>query len=110
MWQISTFKTNTDFDQGPMENLEALLRSLPTIATTRRFGRQPPKLKDRPQYSVSQQYPVEISDRRKQLYPKMRELQRQGRRANIVYDILIVDGRPYDPPPRRGPQDARAGR
>jgi hypothetical protein len=69
-----------------------------------------PKLKDRPQYSVSQQYPVEISDRRKQLYPKMRELQRQGRRANIVYDILIVDGRPYDPPPRRGPQDARAGR
>ena len=59
---------------------------------------------------MSQQYPVEISDRRKQLYPKMRELQRQGRRANIVYDILIVDGRPYDPPPRRGPQDARAGR
>jgi len=30
-----------------------------------------PKLKDRPQYSVSQQYLVEISDRRKQLYPKM---------------------------------------
>ena len=59
---------------------------------------------------MSHQYSVEISDRRKQLYPKMKELQRQGRRASIVYNRLIVDGRPYDPPSRRGPQDARDGR
>ena len=63
-----------------------------------------PKLQGKPQYSVSQQYPTEISKRRQKLYPKMKELQRQGKRANLVYDRLIVDGRPYDPPPHREPQ------
>jgi hypothetical protein len=38
-----------------------------------------PKLQDKLQYTVSQQYFVEISDRLKQRYPKMKELKRQGR-------------------------------
>ena len=59
------------------------------------------KLKDKPQFSISQQYPTEISSRRQKLYPKMKEFQRQGKRATLVYDKLIVDGRPYDPPPKR---------
>ena len=30
----------------------------------------------------------------------MKEFQRQGKRATLVYDKLIADGRP-DPPPQR---------
>ena len=59
----------------------------------------PDKLKLKPQFSVYQQYPQEISDRRKKLVPKLKEFQRQDRRAKIVYDKLIVDGRQYIPPP-----------
>ena len=61
-----------------------------------------PKLKSK-DFSISQQYPPEINERRKQLYPKMKELQRLGKRANLVYDQLIVDGRPYDPTARGDP-------
>ena len=69
-----------------------------------------PKLQDKPQYSVSEQYSGEISNRRKQLYPKMKELQRIGRQPNIVFDRLIIDGRPYDPSPCGDPQYAHDGR
>lgn len=46
-------------------------------------------------YKVYQQYPQEISDRRRQLVPVMKELREQNQRAYIVRDKLFVNGRPY---------------
>lgn len=67
------------------------------------LGEANEKLKNSPRYSVFQQYPVEISERRKALIPKLKEFQRLKRNAKIVYDTLIVDGQPYVPKPRETP-------
>ena len=49
------------------------------------------------QYTVYQQYPREIYERRRNLIPKMKELKRQKHTVKLVYDKLIVDGHPYNP-------------
>ncbi|CAG2200429.1 unnamed protein product [Mytilus edulis] len=54
----------------------------------------PAKLRHKSRYSVQQQYPAEINDRRRALVPKLKEFQRARRNAKIVYDQLIVDGQP----------------
>jgi hypothetical protein len=46
---------------------------------------------------------AEIAERRKRLYLKLKEFQRMGKRATIVYDKLFVDGRPYGPTARNEP-------
>ena len=61
------------------------------------------KLKNKPAFSVYQQYPREIYNRRKLLIPKLKELQRQKCKAKLVYDKLYVDGRPYEFTPHQGP-------
>lgn len=53
-------------------------------------------LNDKPQ-RVYSQYPQEISDRRKELVPIMKQFRDEGRRANIVVDKLYVDGQRYIP-------------
>ena len=55
------------------------------------------KLKAKPQFTVYQQYPREIYERRRNLIPKMKELKRQKHTVKLVYDKLIVDGHPYNP-------------
>lgn len=60
------------------------------------------KLKNKP-FSVYQQYPREINERRKQLIPKMKELKRQKRHVKLIYDKLFVDGEEYRFPTRREP-------
>ena len=45
-------------------------------------------------YFVSEQFPKEISDRRKELVPKMHQAKRDGKNAWISYDTLYIDGRP----------------
>ena len=49
------------------------------------------KLKVKPQFSINQQYPMEIADRRKELFPKMRALRAEGRHVKLVNDQLFVD-------------------
>ncbi|CAC5364943.1 unnamed protein product [Mytilus coruscus] len=61
------------------------------------------KLKNKPQFSIYQQYPREINDRRKKLIPKMKEFKRQRRHAKLVYDKLLVDGEVYNPDAHREP-------
>ena len=48
----------------------------------------PENLRGKHYYKVYQQYPRDIADRRKGLYPKLREYRRQERRAQIVVDQL----------------------
>ncbi|CAC5425438.1 unnamed protein product [Mytilus coruscus] len=57
----------------------------------------PQKLKHKPRFTINQQYPTEISNRRQKLFPKLKELHRSNIRASLVYDQIIINGQPYDP-------------
>lgn len=70
----------------------------------------PNKLKTKPQFSVNQQYPTEISNRRKALIPKLKELQRRGTKASLIYDQIMVDGQPYNPSRDEPPNPIHNGR
>ena len=45
-------------------------------------------------YYVNEQFPKEISDRRRELLPKLHQAKREGKNAWISYDTLYIDGRP----------------
>lgn len=49
------------------------------------------------EFGVNEQYPKEINDRRKELYPYLKSAKRNGKRANLVLDKLYVDGKLFDP-------------
>ena len=49
-------------------------------------------------YGINQQYPPEIEERRRKLYPKLKEAKDNGKRATIIRDKLIIDGKLYVPP------------
>ncbi|XP_052259763.1 uncharacterized protein LOC127864106 [Dreissena polymorpha] len=51
------------------------------------------ELKGTPFY-VNEQFPKEVSDKRRKLVPRMKEARSQGKKAWIAYDILFVDGKP----------------
>ena len=55
--------------------------------------KQGSKLKNT-QYSIYEQFPKEISDRRKKLLPKLKEARRNGKEAWLSYDKLYIDGVP----------------
>jgi hypothetical protein len=50
-----------------------------------------PKLTDKPQFSINQHYPMEVADRRKKLFQKMRALRAKGRHVKLVNDQLFVN-------------------
>ena len=58
-----------------------------------------PKLTDKPQFSINQQYPMEIADRRKKLFPKMRALRAKGRHVKLANDQLFVNHELVNPRP-----------
>lgn len=47
---------------------------------------------------VNEQFPPEIEEKRKTLYPVMRTARKNGHRVKLVRDSLYIDGRPYVPP------------
>ena len=47
-------------------------------------------------FSVFEQYPREINEKRKKLFPKLREAKSNNQRAWISYDKLYIDGRPFN--------------
>ena len=47
-------------------------------------------------FSVFEQYPREINEKRKKLLPKLREAKNNHQRAWISYDTLYIDGRPFN--------------
>lgn len=60
-------------------------------------------------FQINQQFPEEIEQARKSLYPIMKEHMQKGDHVNLVRDILYINGQPYYPeteeeysnPPRR---------
>ncbi|MES9885079.1 MAG: hypothetical protein ABW185_29910 [Sedimenticola sp.] len=58
----------------------------------------PDKLKDKPRYSIREIFPIEIENKRKQLYPIMKRLkQNKNNRVNLFRDKLYLNGSPYIP-------------
>lgn len=55
------------------------------------------KLRGTP-FGISEQFPTEIINRRKKLYPIMREAKQQRRDVVLVRDRLFIDGEQYVPP------------
>ncbi|XP_033749216.1 uncharacterized protein LOC117333908 [Pecten maximus] len=69
----------------------------------------PAKLSTKRQFSINEQFPPEINERRRALYPVFKEAKRNNRQARLKADKLFIDGRPYQPPPQQqyhGPTDA----
>ena len=50
-----------------------------------------------PGYGIHEQFPHTIEERRKQLYPIIKELRTQGNRTKLVKDRLYVNGKLYTP-------------
>ena len=48
-------------------------------------------------YWINEQYPAEIEERRKKLYPVMRQARADNRRVKLVRDVLYIDGDVYTP-------------
>ena len=46
-------------------------------------------------YGIHEQYPQEIEDRRRKLYPVMRQYKQSGHRTKLVRDKLFIDGTLY---------------
>ena len=45
-------------------------------------------------YFVNEQFPKEMSDRRREPLPKMLQAKRDGKTSWLSYDTLYIDGRP----------------
>ncbi|MES9882777.1 MAG: hypothetical protein ABW185_18065 [Sedimenticola sp.] len=58
----------------------------------------PDKLKDKPKYSIREIFPLEIENKRKQLYPIMKRLKlNNNNRVNLFRDKLYLNGSLYIP-------------
>jgi hypothetical protein len=46
---------------------------------------------------VNEQFPPEIEEKRKQLYPVLRQAKKDKKRANLIRDTLYIEGEKYSP-------------
>lgn len=46
---------------------------------------------------ISEQFPEEIAQVRKNLYPELKKAKAQGRKAKMIRDKLIIDGQVFKP-------------
>lgn len=46
---------------------------------------------------VNEQYPPEIVERRKKLYPVMRQVKKEKKQVKLVRDVLYIEGEIYTP-------------
>ena len=52
------------------------------------------KLKGKP-FGINEQFPVEIEEKRRRLYPVMKEAKKKGDKVKLVRDKLFINGEPY---------------
>lgn len=60
------------------------------------------KLKNKP-YSITEQFPREVEDRRRQLYPIRKKARADNLRTKMVRDKLFIEGKLYVPGDQRDP-------
>ena len=53
------------------------------------------RLKGKP-YGINEQFPKEIEDKRKRLYPVMKQAKKDGKGVKMVRDKLFINGQPYN--------------
>jgi hypothetical protein len=46
-------------------------------------------------FSVSEQFPQEIIEKRKLLYPEIKKTKEAGKKAKLVRDKLIIEGKEF---------------
>ena len=61
-------------------------------------------------FSVNEQYPVEINERSQSLQSKHREERQNNNRAVLRYEKLYINGIPWIPPPNLRPNSPRPNR
>ncbi|XP_062568377.1 uncharacterized protein LOC134230565 [Saccostrea cucullata] len=49
------------------------------------------------QFGISEQFPREINEKRKKLYPYYKAAKQQERKAQLIFDKLIIDGELFTP-------------
>ncbi|KAK3083528.1 hypothetical protein FSP39_024796 [Pinctada imbricata] len=49
------------------------------------------------QFGIREQFPTDVAERRRILYPVMRDARNDGSRVRLVRDRLYINGRYYDP-------------
>ena len=66
------------------------------------------RLKGKP-YSIHEQFPSSVEDRRKKLYPVAKRARQAGRKTRMVRDKLFIDGKLYEEsdPPQTDPRSYR---
>lgn len=52
------------------------------------------KLKGK-QFGISEQFPIEIERKRKELYPVMKKAKKEGKKVKLVRDKLYINGKPH---------------
>lgn len=55
---------------------------------------------------VNEQFPPEIEERRRKLYPVLRQAKKDHRKVKLVRDVLYIDGQEYIPPIGSAPRAA----
>lgn len=68
----------------------------------------PVSLKGKDNYSIFEQFPKEIQERRKRLIPKLKAAKRNGKNAKLVVDKLYIEGQLYDQEMEREEIERRA--
>lgn len=63
----------------------------------------PGKLAEKKEYSVYEQFPPEVTERRKILYPMYKDAKRRGQKATLKADKLYINGRHISPHPPAQP-------
>lgn len=55
-------------------------------------------------FYVNEQFPPEIEQKRKKLYPVMRQAKKENKRTKLVRDVLYINGEMYTPPTESTPK------
>ena len=58
------------------------------------------------QYGINRQFPQEIEQARRSLYPVMKQMRSEGKQVKLVRDMLFVDGELYEPNGASGIHDS----
>ena len=87
---VHRFKTNGDNRRAPIVARFLYHRDLEYVLSVAH------RLKGK-SYGIREQFPPEIEQRRKKLYPAMKQARQQNRQVTLVRDRLYIDNELYNP-------------
>lgn len=60
-------------------------------------------------YGINEQFPKEINEKRRELYPHYKAAKKNNRKVSLVYDKLYIDGKLFHPSEPMERDDIRSG-